>query len=217
MRFIRVAILVALCALLLFGVPTFADNWIDFSPLPGNSYFVHTTSFGGGDGSLIFTNALGPFTYSNAESQNSVPNSWPSWNAPPFSESATLNVLWNQGFSYLAIFVSGSFNSIGFELQPNISQVELISVDFNSSTGSFLTITQNLDGSGGALLFAAQDNTPGAYITSVAIYDWALDDFATAQWRAGNSPVTTPEPGTLLMLGSGLIGVLGIFRRKVNF
>lgn len=32
----------------------------------------------------------------------------------------------------------------------------------------------------------------------------------------GQLPVTTPEPGTLVMFGSGLLGVAGLIRRKVR-
>ena len=27
---------------------------------------------------------------------------------------------------------------------------------------------------------------------------------------------TTPEPGTLIMLGSGIVGLAGVLRRKIN-
>ena len=50
---------------------------------------------------------------------------------------------------------------------------------------------------------------------SVDIVDTAGDDFAIAQLRSGNSP-TTPEPSSILLLGSGILGLAGVMRRKMN-
>jgi len=42
-------------------------------------------------------------------------------------------------------------------------------------------------------------------------------DFAKDPKYPGNSDLTpTPEPGTLIMLGSGIIGLAGVLRRKIN-
>jgi hypothetical protein len=38
---------------------------------------------------------------------------------------------------------------------------------------------------------------------------WLMDDFTY-------NGTTTPEPGTLLMFGSGIVGLAGILRRKIN-
>jgi hypothetical protein len=39
------------------------------------------------------------------------------------------------------------------------------------------------------------------------------DHFA---WFRDEAPTPNPEPGTLALLGSGLIGVAGVVRRKLN-
>ena len=72
------------------------------------------------------------------------------------------------------------------------------------------------NGSAGALLYAVQ-NDSGATITSVDIMDNAGDDFAIAQLRSGNSTGgTTPEPSSILLFGSGVLGLAGLLRRKMN-
>lgn len=217
MRLLKITTLVALSALLLLSLPAFADSWTVFpQPTPGGQYVSSTTNYGGGDGSLNFITSLGPFTYSNPQSENSVPNSWGTWNCPPATESCTPNVLWNEGFSTLHIDVSGSFNTTGFELEPDLFQQEDVQATFHASDGSFFTLDLMPNGSAGALLYAVQDDTPGSHIVSIDIVDNAGDDFATAQWRAGNSSTTTPEPSSLILLGSGLLGVVGVLRRKMN-
>ena len=50
---------------------------------------------------------------------------------------------------------------------------------------------------------------------SIDIVNDSGDDFAIAQLRQGNSGVI-PEPGTMALLGTGLLGALGMIRRKIN-
>jgi hypothetical protein len=126
-------------------------------------------------------------------------------------------VLFNAGFSTLTITDSNPSDSImGFELEPDQFQQELVSATFHSSTGDSFTLSLSPNGSAGALLFAVQDMTGGAHITSVDITDTAGDDFAIAQLRSGGPSPTTPEPGTMVLLGTGLLGALGVMRRKMN-
>lgn len=212
MRLVKLTILIALCTLVL-SLPAFA-GFTTFA-LPGDdSYIANTFNYGGGDGSGGFIGALGPFSFSNLQSENNVPNSWATWGSPPFTESSTPNVLWNQGFSSLTLTLTGSFNVVGFELEPDNFAVEETTAQFYNGGTLLGTIDLFPNGSAGALLFAAQSDQD---ITSVVITNLAGDDFAIAQLRAGNVPTTTtPEPGTMVLLGSGLLGALGVMRRKMN-
>ncbi len=158
---------------------------------------------------------MGPFSFSNPQTEVNVPNSWATWGCPPATESCTPNALWNQGFNTLTITTTDQENTIGFELEPDNFAVETVQAIFHASDGSSFTLTLNPNGSAGALLFAVQ-NDSGAFITSVDITDLAGGDFAIAQLRTGNSGTTTPEPSSMILLGSGLLGVVGVLRRKMN-
>ena len=138
MRFSKLSMLVVLGALL-FSLPAFADSWT-IIPQPGDGgYTTMTTNYGGGDGSGNFITSLGPFSFSNPQSENNVPNSWATWNCPPATESCTPNVLWNEGFSTLTITTSDQESILGFELEPDNFAVETIDAVFHSSTGDTFT------------------------------------------------------------------------------
>ena len=123
------------------------------------------------------------------------------------------NILWNAGFSTLTLTLTGNFNVVGFELEPDNFAVEEVTAQYFNGGTLLGTIDLFPNGSSGALLFAAQSSSD---ITSVVITDLAGGDFAIAQLRAGLIQPTTPEPGTMILLGTGLLGALGVMRRKMN-
>ena len=211
MRLVKLTTLIAIGALLMISIPVFADSFT-IIPQPTGSYTSGTTDYGGGDGSGGFICSLGPFSFSNPQSENNVPNSWATWGCPPATESCTPNVLWNEGFNSLTISFSPT-SIMGFELEPDNFAVEEVTAQFFDGANLVGTIDLFPNGSAGALLFAAQ--TDGQF-TSVVITDLAGGDFAIAQLRAGVPPPGTPEPGTMVLLGTGLLGALGVMRRKMN-
>lgn len=48
------------------------------------------------------------------------------------------------------------------------------------------------------------------------IFSGAANFIGFADITLGSSHVTTPEPGSLLLFGSGVLGLMGILRRKMN-
>ena len=208
MRLVKLTTLIVFC--LVLSLPAFAGFTTFAQPGDGN-YEALTTNYGGGDGSGNFITSLGPFNFSNPQSENNVPGSWATWGSPPATESSTPNVLWNEGFNTLTITVSPS-SIVGFELEPDNFAVEEVTAQFFDGANLVGTIDLSPNGSAGALLFAAQ--TDEAF-TSVVITDLAGGDFAIAQLR--EAPVgSTPEPGTMVLLGTGLLGALGVMRRKMS-
>src|ERR1035437_2822513 len=127
MRLVKLTTLIALC--LVLSLPAFAGFTTFSQPGDGN-YESSTTNYGGGDGSLNFITSLGPFSFSNPQSENCVPGSWATWNCPPATESCTPNVLWNQGFSSLTISFTEPLKTFGFELEPDNFAVEEVTAQF---------------------------------------------------------------------------------------
>lgn len=217
MRLLKLTTLVALSALLLMSLPAFADSFTVFNNPGDGIYESATTNYGGGDGSGNGINSLGTFNFSGTMLQNQVGVSWGTWNCPPFTENCAPNVLYSNGASAFTLTLTAHDNIAGFEYEPDLFQVENVSASFFNNNGVLIdTITRAVNGSGGALLFALQDTTPGQWISRIDISNDAGDDFAIGQLRQGSVGGTTPEPGTMVLLGTGLLGALGVMRRKMN-
>jgi hypothetical protein len=210
MRLVKLTTLIVFC--LVLSLPAFAGFTTFSQPGQGN-YESSTTNYGGGDGSGGFITSLGPYlNFSNPQSENNVPNSWATWGCPPATESCTPNVLWNEGFSSLTISFTEPLKTFGFELEPDNFAVEEVTAQFFNGASLVGTIDLFPNGSAGALLFAG---TTDSQFTSVVITDLAGGDFAIAELRGRPAP-STPEPGTMVLLGTGLLGALGVMRRKMK-
>ena len=125
----------------------------------------------------------------------------------------------NAGGAVTVAFAPGSnVQSVGFEIQDENFGPFTGELDVYNGSTLLMTLglaglsNQNLDGS--ALFMGLTDNT-GANITSVVINtgsgDFLIDDVSLTT----GAPTATPEPGSILLLGSGLLGLAGV-RRKWN-
>jgi hypothetical protein len=148
-----------------------------------------------------------------------------------FMNSSTRNTDWNTSFSYLS-FLGGTYLSHDMYLTGIDYGAALIGYSNNFSWGK-------LDITGNELHFYDGNNMPGAALYLGGIYGLDIngllikniygDGFNIYYLTALNPylggltydllngghliPISTPEPSTMLLLGSGLVGLVG-FRRK---
>lgn len=219
MRF-RLSMLVLLSALLVLSVPAFAGFTTYSSPNgPGCNTPVYcaTTNYGGGAGGEGFLSGLGTFTFSIQMQERQVGVDWATWGAYPDVEQDTGAmpfVLYSNGATSMSLFLAPGDNVAGFEYEPDAFQVENVSASFFDTSGALIdTITRSVNGSGGALLFALGSDSD---IGRIDISNNSGDDFSIAQLRQGHEGGTTPEPGTMVLFGTGLLGAVGVMRRKMN-
>lgn len=163
--------------------------------------FDNLSSLSGGGVTVNFSSDLVALT---------APDSWGSWGAPPNTESATPRVLWSNGFTDLAFNFSSPVDLFGFEAEPNTLEVSTLVATFFNGATEVGQIPIDVDGNGGARLFAAQ--TTGQF-TRVTLS--GSDDFAVAQLRVGNVLANAPEPSALpLALSVGIPMTVGCLRRR---
>jgi len=212
--------LLALGILLTLSAPAFADSFITFST-PTSTYTSGTTNYGGGNGSSNFTYSDGIFSFQHWLVQWPV-GAWTGngkypWGIAGTVEDTNPNVLLALGYSNV-ITVNSASNTVGFEYAPYTAQSEQITASFYNAESDLIdTIILTTDASGDAVLFALQDTTPGETISYITLSNYApqygtTDYYGITQLRAGNMDdpgAVTPEPGTLTLLGSGLLGLLG--------
>lgn len=151
-------------------------------------------------------------TFSAIREVHSVPSGgWASWSSPPFSEDPFPRVLTANDYDPTATILTLTFSqpiiTFGAELEPDPFEVHNISADFFNGNVLVGTISIDVDGNGGARLFAA-NATGGDVFTSVTFTSDA--DFALAQFRYN----LVPEPSTWAMMGLGAVMLLGFVRSR---
>lgn len=212
----------ATCVLTL-AVVALQDRTTDAAPIiisqPDAAYQAATTkivippALGGNsisDAALTVT-----FTTAGSLSVLQVPGTWGTWSSPPFSESATPRVLFNNAGS-LTFNLSQSVGIFGFELEPDEGDAIPFTAQFFDGATLVGTIGPlGIDAVSGARLFALNGN--GATFNRVVVS--GSDEFAIAQIRYAlqqvNPPTTVPEPASLGVWAIvGLIGAGSLARYK---
>jgi hypothetical protein len=170
---------------------TSSTSLIDISGLTDGN--VYSSIFGSG-----FT-----VTFGTPMMRLTVPDTWNTWNTPPFTETDTPPVLWSIDASAVRMTLSSSQLVFGFEAQPDLSAIETLIATFFDDVGNPLgSIARDVSGNGGALLFAVASDIP---IGSVLLTDAQGNDFAIANVRFSSRPfVPISAPATDMLVAIGL-------------
>ncbi len=224
-------VVLATLGLLVFAAAGFADR-IDFSfedgewSWGGNGTILTATSTditvkktGGGNPKFKLTNIM--FTTGTATTPGSDPVADPpAEGSATFATGGSIVVRGTLGSDVICTGVFGSFTNVCFSGSFNSGASGKISPDADSMTLSAFRITGTLDPA--LLLKLGIDPTATAATDGVLNASLLGDSITFTQGGQGDLEVGSgnlivtpiPEPGSLALLGTGLLGVVGLLRRK---
>jgi hypothetical protein len=171
-------------------------------------------------------------------------NGWATWGTPPHAQSTNPGgVLWTglpatgATSTTITLTFSHPVAAFGLEAEPGAFDRFPITATFFNGATNLGSITRSVDGLGqplnntsdkataGALLFAATITPGSPLITSVQLSApegvpggiaglTGADGISFAQVRFSNTPIFIPEPGTVALLGAGIVGLFAVRRLR---